>query len=67
MTNWLKLGEKIKLTNRMYAKNRDIHSESRLEKWTNCPKKKRVECVVMVLQWVVEEGKSCAGLEEAIE
>ena len=40
MTNWLKLGEKIKLTNRMYAKNRDIHSESRLEKWTNCPKKK---------------------------
>jgi hypothetical protein len=40
MTNWLKLGEIIKLTNRMYAKNRDIHSESRLEKWTNCPKKK---------------------------
>ena len=30
-------------------------------------KKKQVECVVMVLQWVVEEGKSCAGLEEAIE
>ncbi len=22
-------------------------------------KKKQVECVVMILQWVVEEGKSC--------
>ena len=40
MTNWLKLGDKSKLTNRMYAKNRGIHSESSLEKWTNCLKKK---------------------------
>jgi hypothetical protein len=29
--------------------------------------KKRVECVVMVLEWVVDKGKSGAGLEEAIE
>ncbi len=31
------------------------------------PEKKRVECVVMVLQWMLEEGKSCAGLEEAFQ
>jgi hypothetical protein len=40
MTNWLKLADKVKLTKRMYAKNRDIHSESSLEKWTNGPKQK---------------------------
>ena len=67
MTNWLKLGDKSKLTNRMYAKNRGIHSESSLEKWTNCLKKKAGGMRRDGFAMVVEEGNSCAGSEEAIE